>query len=115
MAEPGRAKVDQKSSLRESRMRHNNAAKEAARIKLNKHSMKMCQARVKKFIECSKEAGFWVVFKCREENKHMNKCLNRYSKMLPEYHAMTKDEFLRTGKITTPVPPLRKYSSKLDA
>ena len=77
--------------------------------------MRMCEPRVKSFIECSKEAGFWVVFKCRAENKHMNKCLNRYSKLLDEYHAMTKDEFLNTGKITRDVPPLRKYCSKLDA
>ena len=75
----------------------------------------MCESRVKKFIDCSKEAGFWVILKCREENKHMNKCLNRYSAMLPEYYAMTKAEFLSTGKITADVPPLRKYSSKLDA
>ena len=110
-----RAKVDQKGSLRGSRMRHNNAAKEAARHKLTKYAMGQCRERVESFIACSKEAGFWVVLKCRPENKHMNKCLNRYSGMLDEYYAMTKEEFLRTGKITTPVPPLRKYSSKLDA
>ncbi len=35
-----------------------------------------CRPFVEAFANCSKENGMMVVFKCREQNDEMNKCIN---------------------------------------
>ena len=51
-------------------------------------ALQKCDHKVRQFAECAKAQGMLVVFKCRGENREMNKCLSQYTN--PEAFAVYK-------------------------
>ena len=73
------AAAAQKDLSRQSRLQWTNQAEHTLRKELNDIALQKCRDRVENFVECSREVGLLVVFKCREQNADMNKCLRQYT------------------------------------
>ena len=113
MAEPevARGQDSIKDRSRGSRL-STNRAKEAAREKLVKYALGQSQDKVREYVQCSKAAGWKVVFQCRDKNSEMNKCLTQYTSQLADYAEATREEYSRTGEITLKPPGPRRFSTK---
>eukprot|EP00938_MAST-03A_sp_MAST-3A-sp1_P000166 g166.t1 len=46
---------------------------------LYRFALKKCDDKAAAFAKCAKEQGWMVVFKCRDENRALNKCLEQYT------------------------------------
>ncbi|KAM9310853.1 COX assembly mitochondrial protein homolog isoform 2-T2 [Pholidichthys leucotaenia] len=53
-----------------------------------------CVDKVEAFTACCKESGFFMVFKCREENAALKECLTRYYQD-PAFFEECKQEYLQ--------------------
>uniref|UniRef100_A0AAZ1XJW7 COX assembly mitochondrial protein n=1 Tax=Oreochromis aureus TaxID=47969 RepID=A0AAZ1XJW7_OREAU len=47
--------------------------------KMREKAKELCADKVEAFSHCCKESGFFMVFKCREENAALKECLTRQS------------------------------------
>ncbi|XP_076006438.1 COX assembly mitochondrial protein homolog [Genypterus blacodes] len=62
-----------------------------------------CAERVEAFNHCCKESGFFMVFKCREQNSALKECLTQHYKdpdffeQCKQEYIQEKLEFLKTG------------------
>ncbi|CAG12916.1 unnamed protein product [Tetraodon nigroviridis] len=52
-----------------------------------------CAEKVEAFTHCCKESGFFMVFKCREENTAMKECLTAHYKD-PSFFEECKQEYI---------------------
>ncbi|KAM9805615.1 COX assembly mitochondrial protein homolog isoform 2-T2 [Syngnathus typhle] len=53
-----------------------------------------CADRVEAFNHCCKDSGFFMVFKCREENAALKDCLTRHYKD-PDFFQTCKQEYIQ--------------------
>ncbi|XP_076136450.1 COX assembly mitochondrial protein homolog [Alosa pseudoharengus] len=53
-----------------------------------------CGENVAAFSQCCKESGFFMVFKCREENAALKECLTKHYKD-PAFFEECKQEYIR--------------------
>lgn len=53
-----------------------------------------CAQLVDAFTVCCKDAGFFMVFKCREENAALKECLTRHYQD-PEFFQQCKQEYIQ--------------------
>ncbi len=90
--------ADRKDTGRDGRLSISNQAEYALRKELNRIALKACNPVVKKFVDCSKREGFFVVFNCRAENREQNECLKQYTndKAFEEYKAKRAAELQRS-------------------
>ncbi|CAK4702728.1 hypothetical protein LEN26_009033 [Aphanomyces euteiches] len=82
MADP-KAKVptvdEAKTEWRSERLQWSNQAENKLKQELNAIALQKCREYTSAFVECSKENGMMVVFKCREQNRVLNECLHQYT------------------------------------
>lgn len=53
-----------------------------------------CAEKVEAFTQCCKDSGFFMVFKCREENAVLKECLIRHYKD-PTFFEECKQEYIK--------------------
>ncbi|KAM8826188.1 COX assembly mitochondrial protein homolog [Synchiropus picturatus] len=70
---------------------------------MREKAKELCDEKVQAFNACCKESGFFMVFKCREENSALKACLTQYYKdpvffeQCKQEYIQEKMEFERTG------------------
>ncbi|KAF0694486.1 Aste57867_14654 [Aphanomyces stellatus] len=68
-----------KTEWRTGRLTWSNQAENKVKQELNAIALANCRDKTAAFVECSKEHGMMVVFKCREQNRILNECLHEYT------------------------------------
>ena len=71
-------------------------AEEALRSKMKHLAHKMCKKNIEDFVACSRKFNLAVVLACREENRQMNECTNKYTNS--EVLEDIKTQWLKQGK-----------------
>ncbi|KAI1885602.1 hypothetical protein AGOR_G00205510 [Albula goreensis] len=61
---------------------------------MRERAKERCEEKVQAFNHCCKETGFFMVFKCREENSALKDCLTMHYKD-PAFFEECKQEYLR--------------------
>lgn len=61
---------------------------------MREKAKELCAERVEAFAHCCRESGFFMVFKCREENSVLKECLTQHYKD-PEFYEQCKQEYIR--------------------
>ncbi|XP_029306678.1 COX assembly mitochondrial protein homolog [Cottoperca gobio] len=70
---------------------------------MREKAKEICVEKVEAFNHCCKESGFFMVFKCREQNAALKECLTLHYKdpafyeLCKQEYIQEKLEFLRTG------------------
>ncbi|KAL3981111.1 brevican [Sarotherodon galilaeus] len=62
--------------------------------KMREKAKELCADKVEAFSHCCKESGFFMVFKCREENAALKECLTRHYQD-PAFFEECKQEYIR--------------------
>ncbi|XP_076869330.1 COX assembly mitochondrial protein homolog [Brachyhypopomus gauderio] len=63
----------------------------------------LCAPQVEAFTHCCKESGFFMVFKCREENRELKDCLTKhyndpaFFEECKQEYIKEKEEYQKTG------------------
>ena len=72
---------------------------------LHDFALAKCRTEVAKFAECAKANSWRVVFMCRQENKKMNSCLNKYTneEVAEEFLEARRERIRQNGYPTEPV------------
>ena len=68
-----------KDAGREGRLSFRKFAEHQLRREFKEDAIDKCSLQVKAFVECSKEEGLMVVFKCRDFQKEVNDCMAVYN------------------------------------
>ncbi|KAI3360820.1 hypothetical protein L3Q82_013045, partial [Scortum barcoo] len=61
---------------------------------MREKAKELCDEKVQAFNHCCKESGFFMVFKCREENAALKECLTLHYKD-PAFFEQCKQEYIR--------------------
>ncbi|XP_063054075.1 COX assembly mitochondrial protein homolog [Engraulis encrasicolus] len=70
---------------------------------MREKAKELCSENVSAFSQCCKESGFFMVFKCRDENAALKECLTKYyqdpafKEECKQQYIQEKLEFQRTG------------------
>ena len=83
-------------------------APQKLREELHEIALAKCDSVIREFVDCSKEAGILVVFKCREQNKGMNACLTSFknAEAFERYRNIRENELVSEGAAPVPAGPL---------
>jgi len=71
--------MGEQADAQDAAKRWSKAADEKIRKQFLAESRRICDDKVRAFVDCSKENGLMVIFRCREENKIMNECVQNYT------------------------------------
>ncbi|XP_053287535.1 COX assembly mitochondrial protein homolog [Pleuronectes platessa] len=61
---------------------------------MREKAKELCVEKVEAFGKCCRESGFFMVFKCREENSALKECLTQYYRD-PVFYEECKQEYIR--------------------
>jgi len=63
-----------------------------------------CTDKIQDYVNCARDNGLMVVFKCRQHNKDMNACVAEYTTedLWETYRQQKIDQYLAEGAIVAP-------------